>query len=60
MSFFVDILPIFCRYPLFNPTFHFVGLDLLRFSPKVGLDLLRFSLKVGLDLKIFFTIFACI
>lgn len=71
MSFFVDILPIFCRYPnhcWFNQTFHIVGLDLLRFLPKVGLDLLcfsskvgldllRFSLKVGLDLKIFFTIF---
>lgn len=64
--FFVDILPIFCRYPNhcwfgFNPTFHIVGLDLLRFLPKVGLDLLRFSPKVGLDLKIsiiFF--FACI
>ena len=57
MSFFVDILSIFCRYSNhywfgFNPTFHIVGLDLLRFLPKVGLDLLRFSSKVGLDLKI--------
>ena len=75
MSFFVDILSIFCRYPNhcwfgFNPTFHIVGLDLLRFlpkvgldllrfSPKVGLDLLRFSSKVGLDLKIPF-IFSCL
>ena len=55
MSFFVDILSIFCRYSNhywfgFNPTFHIVGLDLLRFLPKVGLDLLRFSFKVGLDL----------
>ena len=44
ISFFVDILSIFCRYSNhywfgFNPTFHIVGLDLLRFSPKVGLDL---------------------
>ena len=57
MSFFVDILSIFCRYSNhywfgFNPTFHIVGLDLLRFLPKVGLDLLLFSSKVGLDLKI--------
>ena len=75
MSFFVDILSIFCRYSNhywfgFNPTFHIVGLDLLRFSPKVGLDLLRFlpkvgldllrfSFKVGLDLKISF-IFFCL
>ena len=64
MSFFVDILSIFCRYSNhywfgFNPTFHIVGLDLLRFLPKVGLDLLRFSSKVGLDLKIPF-IFSCL
>ena len=50
-------MPIFCRYPNhcwfgFNQTFHIIGLDLLRFLPKVGLDLLRFSPKVGLDLKI--------
>jgi len=60
--FLLSFLSIFCRYPNhcwfgFNPTFHIIGLDLLRFSPKVGLDLLRFSPKVGLDLKIFFTIF---
>ena len=57
--FLCPFLSIFCRYPNhcwfgFNPTFHIVGLDLLRFSPKVGLDLLRFSPKVGLDLLRFF------
>ena len=64
MSFFVDILSIFCRYSNhywfgFNPTFHIVGLDLLQFLSKVGLDLLRFSPKVGLDLKISI-IFSCL
>ena len=53
--FLYPFLSIFCRYPNhcrfgFNPTFHIVGLDLLRFSPKIGLDLLRFLPKVGLDL----------